>query len=89
MSRIFAAHIQDDRIQTVKCHLEETAQLAREFAMPKSDNAYVCALLHDIGKYSDQFQKCIQGLSKNKVDHSTAGAVELNRVDPFIGFLLA
>lgn len=53
------------------------AQLAAEFAEPfdASDIAYLCGLLHDIGKYSKGFQERLEG-SPLKVDHSTAGAKE-------------
>ena len=77
---IFAAHISEDgRIQTVIEHLEGTANKAREYAdsFDAGDNAYLCGLMHDIGKYSEAFQKRIYG-GKHRVDHSTAGAYELS-----------
>ncbi len=58
-------------------HLIHTAQKA-QISADKFDAAslgYVIGLLHDIGKYSDEFQRRIRG-EKIKVDHSTAGAVE-------------
>lgn len=72
----YLAHVDGDREQSVKEHLEGTAQLAEEFAgkIGNGDWGYCCGLLHDIGKYSDQFQQKIQGEPELRVDHSTAGA---------------
>jgi CRISPR-associated endonuclease/helicase Cas3 len=91
MDSVFAAHISEDgRIQTIIEHLEGTAGKARDFAegFGAGDNAYLCGLLHDIGKYSEAFQKRIYG-GKHRVDHSTAGAYELNRRFGDWGRLLA
>ena len=57
----YIAHKQETRVQTVKEHLVGTAQLAREFAekFGKEEWGYCCGLLHDIGKYSDEFQRKI------------------------------
>ena len=54
----------------------------------KSDQqkAKLAGLAHDIGKYSDAFQKCLHG-APIQVDHSTAGAVECwQRRKPFAAF---
>ena len=46
-------------------------------------------LLHDIGKYSEAFQKRLRG-DKARVDHSTAGAVEcIHRRQPLCAFAVA
>lgn len=82
MNKVFAAHISDDgRIQTIKNHLIETAKLAGVFAahFGAGDEAYLCGIMHDIGKYSEAFQKRIYKESKKRVDHSGAGAVELKK----------
>jgi len=66
------------RWQLLKDHLVNTADLAVEFGRDArlSDLAYLAALFHDIGKYSQKFQQKLEG--KNiKVDHSTAGAKEI------------
>ena len=72
------AHISEDgkRFQTVKCHLENTARIAGDFAasFDAANAAKFAGMLHDIGKYSDAFQKRLQG--GVKVDHSTAGMQE-------------
>lgn len=72
----YIAHIDGERIQTIKEHLEGTAKLAGEFAekFGKQDWGYCCGMLHDIGKYSIDFQKKILGEGNYRVDHSTAGA---------------
>ena len=49
---------------------KKTASFARKFS--SEDFGYLIGLLHDIGKYSDAFQRRIRG-SKEHVDHSTAG----------------
>ncbi|WP_394964982.1 CRISPR-associated endonuclease Cas3'' [Candidatus Allofournierella excrementigallinarum] len=72
------AHISEDglRQQTVLEHLNGTASLAAGFAEPfgAAGQAYLAGMLHDIGKYSDAFQKRLAG--GQKTDHSTAGAKE-------------
>ena len=69
---------EDNITQSLKEHLENTARLAGEFAKESEagDGAYCAGLLHDIGKYSVEFQRRING-SNEKVDHSKAGAVNL------------
>jgi CRISPR-associated helicase Cas3/CRISPR-associated endonuclease Cas3-HD len=72
----FVAHIREDGTeQELDAHLKNTAQLAGEFAkmFNNQEYAYICGLLHDIGKYSDAFQKRIKEDGK-RCDHSTAGA---------------
>ena len=56
----YLAHIAEDgREQTVKEHLDGTAELARLFAKPlgMEEQAYQIGYLHDIGKYSREFQE--------------------------------
>ena len=59
----------------MKEHLVGTAQLAREFAekFGKEEWGYCCGMLHDIGKYSSEFQRKIRLDTNNMVDHATAG----------------
>lgn len=49
-------------IQSVLEHLEGCAELAQSFAAEfgSQEFAYLCGLLHDIGKYSDRFQRPLQ-----------------------------
>lgn len=72
----YLAHIDGDREQSVKEHLQGTAELAGKFAAKfgKADWGYCCGMLHDIGKYSAEFQKKIKENLDIRVDHSTAGA---------------
>lgn len=73
---VYLAHMDGKREQTVKEHLEGTAELAGKFAavFGKEDWGCCCGILHDVGKYSAGFQKRIRGESSRPVDHSTAGA---------------
>lgn len=92
----YLAHIDEsdkDRKQTLKAHLEGTAHLAENFAekFGKKDWGYCCGLLHDLGKYSDAFQKKIRG-ENIRVDHSTAGAqlcMKMGGLFPFVSYCIA
>lgn len=55
----YLAHIDGDREQSVKEHLQGTAELAEKFAAKfrKADWGYCCGMLHDIGKYSAEFKR--------------------------------
>ena len=73
----FLAHISDDgRKQTVQEHLEGTARLCSEFAaaFDAAEQGYLAGISHDIGKYTEAFQRRLHG--GPKVDHATAGAIE-------------
>lgn len=76
---MYYAHSTDDSSksdwQPLKDHLENVATLASAFACDfnASDFAYAGGLLHDIGKYSSEFQRRLEGAGI-RVDHSTAGA---------------
>ncbi|MDN5272115.1 CRISPR-associated helicase Cas3' [Chloroflexus sp. MS-CIW-1] len=77
----FFAHRRDNEDreywQPLIDHLRNTAEMAREFGKDANvaDLAYIAGLLHDLGKYSKEFQKRLEG--GPRVDHSTAGAREL------------
>ena len=76
------AHVSEDGSeQSVEAHLEGTAALAAGFAAPFGAGAQgrFVGLAHDIGKYSDAFQRRLLENGK-KVDHATAGAVECARL---------
>ena len=85
----YIAHSDKERVQTLKAHLEGTARLAEAFAsrFGKGDWGYCCGLLHDIGKYSDDFQKKIRENSMAMVDHATAGAKVCLQKGGLYGFL--
>lgn len=74
---MFIAHIRevDGKEQTILEHLTGTEELCRKFAgaFHNGNFAAYCGRLHDIGKYSEEFQKRIRGDGK-RCDHSTAGA---------------
>ena len=84
---MYFAHLSEDKLrsQTVLEHLRGTAKLAGEFAEEFNckDWGCGCGLMHDIGKYSDKFQKRLNGGSIT--DHATAGAAELFRRKNYIG----
>ena len=72
----YIAHKHGERTQSICEHLQGTARLAGEFAdrFGKEEWGYCCGMLHDIGKYSKEFQQKIQEDKNTMVDHSTAGA---------------
>ncbi len=72
---IYTAHKCDERVQTVKEHSQETADLCQTFTVePWQEFFYNISLLHDIGKYQESFQKRINGNKKIKAPHSICGA---------------
>lgn len=88
----FIAHVRktDQVQQSVFTHLTETAEIAAELAgkLDMSAAGELLGLMHDFGKYSQDFQAYIQAASGvnpdvdvedtlvggKKIDHSTAGA---------------
>lgn len=76
-------------VQTIKAHSLNTEKLARNFALePYRDIVGAAALLHDIGKYSEEFQTYIRKSSlypEKKIKgphHAICGAVEANKLYP-------
>lgn len=73
----YVAHVSEDgnRAESVITHLQEVAEMASGFAdvFSKGEWGYAAGILHDIGKYSREFQRRILQ-NGPKVDHSTAGA---------------
>lgn len=77
----FLAHIRKDngKEQTIEEHLSETAFLAEGFAdNPFKPLARYTAIIHDIGKFRDGFQKRIRGLSASPCEHACAAAQEIH-----------
>ena len=73
---MYVGHIDDQgEKEHLKEHLLKVANLCSKFAesIGLGDLAYVIGLLHDVGKYSEKFQKKLLGKSDIRVDHSTAG----------------
>lgn len=80
------AHINGKCQQSVQEHLENVGKLAAEFCkdyqiqkLDVSQYAYETGLAHDIGKYSEAFQRKIKENLDISVDHSTAGAREMQK----------
>jgi len=83
----YYAHSTDDPgkrdWQHLRDHLQNVAVLASEFAdeFNAGELAYAGGLLHDVGKYSPEFQRRLEG-ANIRVDHSTAGAREARALYP-------
>ncbi len=90
---MYIAHTReiDSEIQSVEEHLENTANKAKQFgdSFNNGNYAYICGMVHDLGKYSKDFQNKIINNSNIRVDHSTAGAIEINKKIELFGKLLA
>lgn len=89
----YLGHInaEDNSEQLLKNHLMEVSQLSEIFAEEFGENeaGKFVGLYHDIGKYSQEFQKYIRHESNKKVDHSTAGARELFNIKSPLNLLAA
>ncbi|MFD2308132.1 CRISPR-associated helicase/endonuclease Cas3 [Enterococcus termitis] len=81
---MYIAHIRksDNKKQLLKDHLIESAVLSRSWGktIGLEKTCYLAGLLHDLGKYSDEFQVYLKqavidptSVRKGSVDHSTAG----------------
>lgn len=88
----FLAHREEDgREQTVLEHLTSTARRGTTFAAAfgGEEQAQLAGLAHDLGKYSQAFQRRIRG-SPEQVDHSSAGMVEcIHRKQTMAAFAVA
>jgi len=76
--------------QPLRVHLTEVARRCGEFASRFGAEPWgkVCGLLHDLGKFSQEFQARLEG--GHRVDHATAGARKAVEVfGPGVGRLLA
>lgn len=85
----YIAHLTEDgRIQKLVDHCKNTAELAGNFAaaFEEEEIGYRTGLLHDIGKYAEQFQAYIRGHGSSS-DHATAGAREIGNI--FSAFCIA
>lgn len=90
----YIAHLDGEREQTIKEHLEGTAKLSAQFAKKfgKEEWGYCCGYLHDIGKYSVEFQHKIRENGNERLDHSTAGAkvcMETGGIYPVMSYCIA
>ncbi len=77
-NNIYIAHSanSDGIIQTMREHSLGVSKFMREFALSESfsDLYEFCGFVHDMGKYSDSFQKYIRGQGC-KTRHSIYGAI--------------
>jgi len=104
MDKDYYAHSLDGKLpsewQTLEEHLKDVAEMAKSFAesFGSGDWAYFAGLWHDIGKYSDEFQKKLNiqegsdahiETKPGQVDHSTAGAQHASKSLGDKGKLLA
>ena len=95
MNRVeYYAHSADpidhDKWHRLAAHLEDTAARAASFLETVScgDIGRAAGLLHDVGKYTGEFQTRLQG--GPRVDHSTAGAkIAVARYGTKLGRILA
>lgn len=81
----YAAHINGDKIQTVREHCRNTADLCQKFCMSfgTENIGRVQGLFHDAGKMTGNFNNYIRGLSavkRGEIDHSYAGARYLTEI---------
>src|SRR6056297_633944 len=78
---MYYAHIKENEKQLLKDHLENVAELASDFAkeFDAEETAKICGILHDLGKYSKEFKRRLDG-ENIKVDHATAGAQEVMKI---------
>ncbi|GGY43328.1 CRISPR-associated helicase/endonuclease Cas3 [Bacterioplanes sanyensis] len=88
-----AEHLPEEQWQPLRSHLENVGRLAADKASHFNGQglAQIAGLLHDLGKYTPQFQQRLRG-SQVKVDHSTHGALhvlEIESLHPFMRWLLA
>jgi len=93
MSAYFAHSTEDPNKgdwQPLDRHLDEVARRCGEFTSRFGAEPWgkVCGLLHDLGKFSQEFQARLEG--GRRVDHATAGARKVVEVfKPGFGRLLA
>ncbi len=79
---VYLAHRNEEtgETQTIQEHLQGTAKYAKAFAgaFGAADWGNAIGMMHDIGKYSTDFQRRIRG-ENVRAEHSTPGAIELRK----------
>ena len=77
--RFLAHKTEKGKGQLLSEHLNSTAKLCEEFSTDGlKEYAYLCGLMHDIGKYTATFQRRING-ENIRVQHAISGALEINK----------
>lgn len=66
------------RWQKLADHLRAVGGLAKQFALPLglADEAEIAGLLHDLGKYAEQFQARLRNPAIHGINHWSAGATK-------------
>ena len=74
----YIAHLRDSgEIQTVAQHCNSTGKLASDFSVaPLKALNYTIGINHDLGKYTNSFQRRIKG-EKIRAPHAMCGAQEI------------
>jgi CRISPR-associated helicase Cas3/CRISPR-associated endonuclease Cas3-HD len=77
--------------EPLKEHLRAVAERAAQFAAAfgAEQQASAAGLLHDLGKYADQFQRRLSDPREPGRDHWTAAAAALLRIAPSLGYIPA
>lgn len=92
MSSKYYARSSNHGFETCAEHLCMTGCLAGAFASQFGfgNAGLMSGLLHDLGKYSDAFQRRIRNPEQvRKVDHSSAGALLAQRHNPYVSMAIA
>lgn len=65
---MYKAHINDKKVQSCQEHCINTANYARKYteSVKLGNTAYLCGLLHDVGKCTDEFNEYIETASSGK-----------------------
>ena len=83
---MYIARFYKNKLQSVKEHLSNVSTISKKYGkeIGMGNFLYLCGYLHDIGKYSDDFQKYIKQEQENeqkgivehnqKIDHGVYGA---------------
>ncbi len=83
------AHIRDDgKIQTVEEHCLNVAKIASKLGKyyHLENVMFIAGLLHDCGKFSEEFQEYIQkanageNVHRGEVNHSSAGGIYCDQI---------
>ncbi|WP_029545012.1 CRISPR-associated endonuclease Cas3'' [Selenomonas sp. AB3002] len=82
---------EDGREQLMVDHLWGMSKKAEKFAkvFGEQEVGQLMGLYHDVGKYSREFQEYLLQGGGKKVDHSTAGALELVMKKGIAGILVS